>query len=119
MESREIDSGIAAHARWKYRLFSAIETGTSEWTVADIREYTKCQFGQWLTSLSATERASEQCVKVTELHEAFHRAAADVLEMALSDRRAEAEEAIALGSPFSLVSANLTEAMSVWKEVAC
>ena len=118
MDTSQIDSGIAAHARWKYRLFDAVDTGKSESTVQDTRSDSQCQFGKWLASLTPSERSSEDCQKVTDLHTEFHRAASDVLELALSARKQEAKVAISLGSRFSLISSNLTMAMSAWK-AAC
>ena len=117
MDASHLDRGIAAHARWKYRLFDAVNTGKSEWTVQGIRSYETCEFGRWLASLPPAESSSEHCKKVAELHAEFHKAAAEVLEIALSGRKAEGEAAISLGSRFSLVSSELTMAVSAWKEV--
>ena len=111
-----INRGIAAHARWKYRLFDAVETGRSEWTVEGIRSDDQCEFGRWLGSLSAADLSDEHCVKVKAMHTEFHQVAAEVLSLALAGRKEEAQEAIALGSRFALVSSNLTMAMSDWKE---
>ncbi len=116
IDGSQIDHGIAAHARWKYRLFDAAKTGESEWTVAQIRSYTECEFGRWLATLSAAERESEPCKVVMELHREFHGAASEVLGLALQGKTEEAEAAIALNSPFSIVSANLTAAMTAWKD---
>ena len=104
------------HARWKYRLFDAAKTGDSEWTVEQIRSYTDCDFGRWLASLSTSELQSEQCKTATDLHGKFHAAASQVLDLALRGETEAAQAAIALNSQFSLVSANLTAAMSAWKE---
>jgi hypothetical protein len=116
IESGQIDHAIAAHARWKYRLFDAVKTGESEWTVEQIRSYTDCEFGRWLATLSPSERQSEQCKTVVDLHREFHTAASEVLGLALRKETEAAQAAIALNSPFSIVSANLTAAMSAWKE---
>jgi len=118
MDTTQIDHGIAAHARWKYRLFDAVNTGKSESTVRDLRSDSRCEFGKWLASLPPSDKSSELCEKVIALHSEFHEAASEVLALALSARKQEAEAAIALGSRFSLVSANLTMAMSAWKTAA-
>ncbi len=112
----QIDHGIASHARWKYRLFDAAKTGESEWTVEQIRSYTDCEFGRWLATLPASELESEQCKAVIDLHREFHAAASQVLDLALQGKTDAANDAVALNSQFSLVSANLTAAMSAWKE---
>ena len=116
IDAGQIDHGIASHARWKYRLFDAIKTGESDWTVDQIRSFTDCEFGRWLATLSGAERQSEHFQKVYDLHREFHGAAASVLELALRNQRDEAQAAVALNSPFSLVSAHLTAAMTAWKE---
>ena len=116
IDSSQIEHGIASHARWKYRLFDAVKTGKSDWTLNQIQSSTDCEFGRWLSSLSVTERQSEECKAVMDLHREFHTAAAAVLDLALRKETQAAEAAIALNSPFSLVSAHLTAAMSEWKE---
>lgn len=99
-------------------MFDAIETGKSEWTVRGIRSYDTCEFGKWLASLPAADSSSPHCKKVAELHAEFHKAAAEVLEIALSGRKQEGEAAVSLGSRFSLISSDLTMAVSAWKEAA-
>ena len=99
-------------------MFDAVNTGKSEWTVQGIRSHDTCEFGKWLASLPPSESSSQQCKKVAELHAEFHKAAAEVLEIALSGRREEGEAAISLGSRFLLISSDLTMAMSAWKEAA-
>ncbi|MBN2293893.1 MAG: CZB domain-containing protein, partial [Pirellulales bacterium] len=111
-----LENGIASHARWKYRLFDAINTGKSEWTVQGVRTADQCEFGMMLLSLSPTEQSSQYYAKVRDLHAEFHQAAADVLELALAGRKQEAEKAIALGSRFTLVSSELTMTLSAWKD---
>ena len=115
IDSSHIDHGIASHARWKYRLFDAVKTGESEWSVEQIRSHNNCEFGRWLATLPPGERQSEQCRAVVELHEEFHVAASEVLDLALRKQTEAAQAAIALNSPFSLLSANLTAAMTAWK----
>jgi hypothetical protein len=115
IDGSQIDHGIASHARWKYRLFDAVKTGESEWTVEQIRSHTNCEFGRWLATLSPDERQSEQCRAVVKMHQEFHIAASGVLDLALRGQTEAAQAAIALNSPFSLLSANLTAAMTAWK----
>ena len=88
MDTAAIDRAIAAHARWKYRLFSAVKTGQSEWTVEDIRSHKECEFGKWVASLPSAIRMSPPCQKAMDLHVEFHQVASEVLELVLSGRRA-------------------------------
>lgn len=110
------DRAIAAHARWKYRLFQAINTGKSDWTVAQVQSDSDCEFGEWLSSRSPSEANSERCKKIHCLHTQFHAAASEVLAIALAGRKEEAQAAIGLGSSFTAVSAELTMALSDWKD---
>ena len=108
--------GIAAHAKWKYYLRQAIDTGQSEWTVPVVRVDDRCEFGKWLHALPPADQTDEHWKTVKVRHGEFHRAAAEVLGLALSGRRGEAEAAIAPGSKFAEVSKQLTLAMMAWKK---
>jgi hypothetical protein len=111
-----LDRAIAAHAKWKYRLMEAIDTGESQWRISDVRTDNTCAFGQWLSGLPLSERLSENYKKVRALHAEFHGLAADVLELALAERKEEASAAMALRSRFATVSSNLTMAVMAWKD---
>jgi hypothetical protein len=111
-----LDRAIAAHAKWKYRLMEAIDTGKSQWHVGDVRTDSACEFGKWLLSLPLSQRLSQHSKQVRALHAEFHGLAASVLELAIAGRKDEAAAAIALGSRFAVVSSNLTMAVLAWKE---
>jgi hypothetical protein len=113
-----LEQAIAAHAKWKYRLMEAIDTGKSQWLVSDVRTDNSCNFGKWLSELPLSERLSENYKKVRTLHAEFHGLAADVLELALAGRKDEATSAMALRSRFAVVSSNLTMAVMAWKDAA-
>jgi hypothetical protein len=119
--SEALDRAIAAHARWKYRLMDAIDTGRSQWQISDVRTDAACEFGKWLSALPLSQRLSDHCKQVRALHTEFHGLAAEVLELALAGRKEEAAAAMALGSRFAAVSSNLTMAVLAWKddESAC
>jgi hypothetical protein len=53
--------------------------------------------------------------KNISLHADFHKAAADVLELALAGKKEEAHAALARGSHFALLSSKLTTPMMEWK----
>jgi len=110
------DRAIAAHGRWKYRLFQATSTGKSQWTEAEVRADDGCDFGVWLKQLPISRRLSQRCARIRALHIEFHEIAADVLVLALAGRKDEAKAMMALGSRFSEVSAALTMALSEWAE---
>jgi methyl-accepting chemotaxis protein len=110
-----LDRAIVAHAKWKYRLMEVIDTGNSPLRASEVRTSDACEFGKWLIALPLSERLNEHSKKVRALHAEFHGLAADVLELALAGRKAEAVAAMALGSRFAQVSANLTMAVQAWK----
>jgi methyl-accepting chemotaxis protein len=114
IEPSNIVHAIAAHATWKHRLHEAIRTGKSAWTVPGVRVDDQCEFGTWLRSLPPDEQ-TDHWRTVMRRHAAFHRAAADVLELALTGRSSEGEDAIAPGSSFAEASKELTLAMMAWK----
>jgi hypothetical protein len=118
LDTSKIDHGIAAHARWKYRLMAAIETGKSEWTVSGMRSDDQCEFGKWFLALPLSDRLSEHWRKIKDLHTEFHKTASEVLELALAGRKEEAEAAMSLGSRFASISSDLTMAMTAWKEAS-
>jgi hypothetical protein len=113
-----LELAIVFHAKWKYRLMDAINTGRSEWRVGDVRTDNSCDFGKWLLALPLSGRLDENCKKVRALHSEFHALAANVLELALAGRKEEATAAMALGSRFAAVSSSLTMAVTAWKEAA-
>ena len=59
---------------------------------------------------------SERYSRVKSLHTEFHKAASEVLALALSGKKEEAQVAVSLGSRFTVVSTNLTMALSEWSE---
>jgi methyl-accepting chemotaxis protein len=111
-----LDHAIAAHAKWKYRLREAIDTGTSQWRAQDVRTDNACEFGKWLIEMPVSQRLSKHYKTVRDLHAQFHKVAADVLELALAGLKDEANAAIAIGSRFAAVSSKLTMAVVALRE---
>jgi hypothetical protein len=113
-----LDRAIAAHAKWKYRLMDAIDSGKSDVHVSDVRSDTACEFGKWMAALPLADRLNQHVPEVRSLHTQFHALAADVLEMALAGDKQQATAAIAPQSRFASVSSNLTGAVLAWKHAA-
>ena len=112
----EINEAIASHGLWKFRLKKAVETGESEWTVADLGKRDACQFGSWLQGLPAGQQAGTHWRQVHDLHAQIHRQAAEVLQLALSGQKSAAEAAMRFGGTFAVASAKLTAAMTAWRD---
>ncbi len=113
----QINEAIASHGLWKFRLKKAIEAGESDWTVPELRRDDACEFGAWLGSLPPAEQGSDHCRTVRDLHAQIHAEAANVLQLAIDGRKEDAEAAIRFGSPFAVLSAKLTSAMTAWRDV--
>ena len=116
----EINAAVGAHGLWKGKLREAIRSGRSSDAPAVLRQDMQCAFGQWLHSPSLPDAARgtphyDECV---DLHARFHAAAAHVLELALTGRKAEAEAAFGPGSDFARLSAQLAGAMTRWQKTA-
>ena len=108
------DKAISAHAQWKRRLNEAIDAGSSEWTVLDVRADDRCEFGGWLKSLPAVEKTSDRYSHLCSLHAEFHQAASDVLRLALAGQEDEARAAMAVGSRFNKTSTELVLTLAEW-----
>ena len=115
-DTAKIVHAIAAHAKWKFYLRQAIETGKSKWTVAEVQPDDRCELGAWLLALPPDDRNSQHFEEVCRLHTEFHKEAAEVLQLALAGRREDAEAAIAQGSRFAKVSTRLTITMTDWRK---
>lgn len=116
MSTKEaITKGIAAHGLWKQRLIDAIKTGKSEWTPDIVCQDNQCEFGKWLYSCSADEKASPHYEKIRHMHADFHKSAAQVLDLALKGNSSEAQEKIGPESEYTAASSNLTREMMKWQ----
>jgi hypothetical protein len=111
-KSSVFDEAVFAHSQWKHRLRQAIEKGTSEWSVAEAKADDRCEFGKWLDRLPTAEKTSAHYSDLTSSHAEFHRAAAEVLALALSGKQAEARDAMAPGSRFRTISTKLVLQLS-------
>lgn len=114
MNKDKINEVIWTHSQWKAHLRKAIEMQTSHLNVADAGNDKKCAFGKWLMSVEAQHLENHK--KLVELHHDFHQQAAQILQIALDGHRHKAHEAIALGSPFNRLTAELVNMISALGE---
>jgi hypothetical protein len=114
MEKQDIAKFIGQHGIWKSHLRQAIDSGKSSHDVANVRREDRCEFGKWLKELPVDDRNSKHFRTVSSLHSEFHQAAAKVLELASSGKKAEAEKALASGGSYASVSSKLTQEMTSW-----
>ena len=107
-----VTKAIATHGQWKIRLRQAVDTGKSEWTVDQVKVDDQCVLGQWIYGDAMKRFAGDPLVQqVRDLHRQFHAEAANVLELALAGRRAEAAAQLEMGSPYARLSAALVRAL--------
>lgn len=115
-KSEEIKKAIGAHGMWKTRLRSAVDTGTSEFTVDKVKADNNCDFGKWLHGLPNEEKKTENWTKIRDLHAKFHVEAAKILDSALTGKKDVAVKGLEVTSDFSKLSASLTTAMIGWEK---
>ncbi len=114
----EITKAIGVHGMWKQHLREAIDARQSAFKVEQVRADNQCEFGQWLYTLPAADKASARWQTVHDLHAQFHTEAARILALALNGHKQSAEQGLALGSEFAKISAKLTTAMMQWRDSA-
>jgi hypothetical protein len=113
----DLDKAIEGHEIWKIRLKSAIDSGKIEIPIEIMCTDNQCEFGKWLygKGISSKDKSSAHYKSVKLLHSAFHRAAAQVANLALSGKRDEAEKMIAHDGEYTKISSKLIQAMTEWK----
>ncbi len=110
-----IEGALAAHGQWKQRLHDAVATGQSDARVAVVRLDNQCMFGKWLYGDPSARRAAAY-ESVRRLHADFHRAAAEVLQLALGGKTDAALAAMQPGQSFAAASESLERELQAWKE---
>jgi len=115
-DASELNKAIKAHSMWKVRLKDAIETGKSEFTPAQASAHHLCDFGKWLATLPAADKALDEYKQIVPLHEKFHAEAAKILHLGLDGQRDKAHDALTnIRSEFTYTSAQLINTISSWK----
>lgn len=113
--AQEVTNAIGAHGAWKMKLRVAINTGSSDADPAIVCRDDCCPLGQWLhgPSLDATIRGGMPYQVVRRLHAEFHQSAGKVLELAMNNRKAEADTHYE--TDFLPRSEKLVRALTKWK----
>ncbi len=115
---KEIGEAIHFHTAWKRRLRHAIDTGQTDISVEDVARDDHCDFGRWLygPALSDADRNGAY-ENICQLHKQFHRIAAATLQLALSNKKKEAEQAMSATGIYARASTRLIWALSGWRRV--
>jgi hypothetical protein len=117
LEEHPLRTALATHAAWKDRIHQAITTGALPpgLDVATTARADACDFGRWLAAGEGAKIDPARSRRISDLHAAFHRAAAEVFEAVPRDR----DRALELSrSPDSYGGAapQLMEALMDWLE---
>ena len=112
---KEINDAIGAHGMWKMRLRTAINTGTGDFSSADVCRDDRCAFGKWIhgSSIDPATRASVPYQVIRRLHAEFHRTAGEVLACVERGNRPAAEALLA--GDYTARSEKLVRGLSKWK----
>lgn len=114
--SDEIQAAIGSHGLWKGRLHTAIETGSSKFTVASVAQDSECAFGKFLYSnTDPAVRNSVHWRTCLDLRSRFHQSAARVLQLAMNGNKEAAKKEMEAQSEFIKLSRTLTAEMLKWQ----
>ena len=106
-------AALEAHEAWNAKLREAIKTGDCPTSVEQARRDDGCTFGKWLHADESFKAAQpDRWQNLHDLHEQFHRHAAEVLACALSGRKEEAEQ-LAKAPGFAEIKKNLSQALTL------
>lgn len=111
----EIDLAISSHVVWRTKLKQLLVAGEPETDVETIRRDDCCTFGKWLDSLEADEQKDELIAKVRDLHTAFHLAAGEVAELALTRDIDGADAMLSPTGKYTAASEDLLLALEDWR----
>ncbi len=113
----EIDKAIAAHESWKDKLRDAIASGESESTPDKVKKDDNCGFGKWLYHrIDPAVKSTAYYQRILGMHAEFHKAAGEILELALQGKKNEATQLMGLSSNFAKCSTSLTRLLLEWKQ---
>jgi hypothetical protein len=113
----QIQRAITAHGVFKVRLSLIVESGTADMTAAVAGADNLCPVGQWLYgALDPSVKAGPYYENVWVLHATFHRAAGEVMALALARKQGEALAAMETPSTFKQASDKLVAALTAWSE---
>jgi methyl-accepting chemotaxis protein len=112
----QLRAALSAHGSWKDKLATAVEAGTSDADPATVALDDRCSFGQWLhQTISTQQRSSSHYKPVHDLHEQFHKNAAEVLKLALNGHGSDARAGMSVGGGFARTSSALTQELIAWR----
>lgn len=113
---QSIDAAVDAHTKWFTRLRMAIETGSSDFKPETVRPDNLCDFGKWLYHEYPSAIKNDPLYpQIKQLHAEFHRQAAEILGLAISGKKTEAQRLLEDSSKIRKTSLDLITALRTLK----
>ncbi len=116
--SHEIAHAIAVHRDWKHRLEAAVRSGHWDGSAADAERDDRCELGRWIHHASPELRSETAWALVRDMHENFHREAAEIVTLIHQGSLNEARMALEPEAPFEVASRLLIELLEGWRTAA-
>ena len=113
--SLEIGHAVAAHREWKSRLVEAARSGRWEGSAVEAERDDRCELGRWIHRAGPEMRAETAWALVRDMHESFHREAAEVVTLIHQGNLNEARMALEPDAPFEVASRLLLELLESWR----
>lgn len=113
--SLEIGRAITAHRDWKHRLEEAVKSGQWNGSAAEAERDDQCELGRWLHHASPETRVETAWLLVRDMHENFHREAAEVVTLIHQGNLNEARMALEPDAPYEVASRLLLELLESWR----
>lgn len=104
------DEALVAHAEWKLKLMMHLQ-GEAHYEAASVCKDNQCKLGKWIYSDGKKFQNESIYEKLRERHAAFHRAAAEVIQVADGGRTDKARAMIADGSDYAKISSEVIESI--------
>ncbi|WP_170211616.1 methyl-accepting chemotaxis protein [Rhodoferax bucti] len=111
VEGIDVDTIIDAHRQWKVKLRDAIESGAPV-DVGTLSRDDCCALGKWIYGDGQRLGNRASFTELIQRHAHFHRIAGQVGTLINEKRLADAEDALAPGTPFSSATAAVVQVLS-------
>jgi len=114
----QINNEVVAHVKWDNTLRNAVDTEKVDILILLTKDDNRRDFANWLYGPTITEKqkTSNHYQIVQWLQTVFHEKAEKVAKLAISGKKAEAEQMLGMSGEYTYASAALTRAMVVWQK---
>ncbi len=106
----EIEQALTAHAAWRKR-FKDFLVGKASFDMEAVGDSHRCRFGDWLDHEGYRLMPAERRAEVQEAHDAFHRAAAEIVQKIKDGKYAQAKEDLASDGALNRASGRMIESL--------